>query len=375
MDAIDDPSQDVMTSHPHAPKPFYKQWWFSLGGGVLVSVVCLYFALKDVPYDKFVDAFRQADYRTLPLIWLILFLFYWLKAIRWRLMLRPVKEVSTGEAFKPVLIGFAFNNVLPAHLGEFVRVFVFSRQQNVKATAVLSTVVLERVFDIIAILFFFTLGLTALGKEAEGMSSDVSDVVQATAWTLAGLVVVAIVGAIVFLIWTQPFVRLFEGMLAKLPFVPESIRGKVCHILEAGAEGLSSLKSWPLLGQILVNSLVQWSLNGLLMYLSLQAFGIEVSFLATCLLLGVVAFGVTIPSSPGYFGVINILFVAVINERTFGVIDEAGVVAASFYYHIGMYIPVTLLGMWYFNQTGLSVSRIAEQKEIVEESETENELL
>ncbi|MEZ6056059.1 MAG: lysylphosphatidylglycerol synthase transmembrane domain-containing protein [Planctomycetaceae bacterium] len=371
------------------------RWWLSLILGVGVSIVCLYVALRGVPMKDVGNAFRKADYRTLPLMWGLLGCFYLMKAFRWSLILRPMGQYVTRQTFAPIMIGFAFNNVLPAHLGEFVRVFVFSKNEKLRATSVLSTVVLERIFDVLAILVFFFVGLTAVGGGMTKPSTprqtttvaidttnvkttnaddattemqrpanevDVNAYVRKTAMTTAVLAGFLVLGAAAYLVWTDPFVRIVESILLRIPFIPEGVRRKVCHIMEAGAEGLSALRHGVLLFHISWNSLVQWGINGVMMYVALRAFDIDVSFLAACLLLGAVAFGVTIPSSPGYFGVINIIFAAVINETTFGVSDKAGVLAASFYYHMGMYIPVTLLGLWYFSRTGLSLSDVNKEQ-------------
>jgi uncharacterized protein (TIRG00374 family) len=340
------------------PRPFYRRKWFTVVVGLAVTLGCIAAALWSMTRTQSLGevlasmgtAFRRADYRTLPLLWGILFVFYWLKGVRWTRLLSPLGTFSTQDAFRPVMIGFAFNNLLPAHLGEFVRVFVFARHHQVAKSAVLTTVVLERIFDILAILAFFLAGLLFV--------PGLPDELRKVAWVFAGLVGLALVGAAVFLVWTKPFVALFESLLAKIPGVPASLRAKIVGMLEAGAAGLASLKSPVLVARILGNSFVQWGLNGLLMHLSLWSFGIEVSPLASCLLLGVVAFGVTIPSSPGYFGVVNALFVAVINERTVGITDEPAVFAASIFYHMSGYVPVTLLGLYYFNRTGLSVSQV-----------------
>jgi uncharacterized protein (TIRG00374 family) len=350
------------------PKPFYKRNWFNLAFGLAVTALCLWWAFHSMTRDsdprvvlrEVGRAFQNADYRTLPVIWGLLFLFYWLKAWRWTLLLRPLGSFTTPQAFRPVMVGFAFNNLLPAHLGEFVRVFVFSRRHNAAKTAVLSTVVLERVFDILAILGFFFAGLVF----TPGLAEDLRRI----AWVFAGLVAVALAGAAVYLVWTKPFVAVVEGVLARMRFVPSGFRAKLCHIMEAGAEGLASLKSAPLVLNISWTSVAQWAFNGLMMHLSLWAFGIKVSLLASCLLLGVVAFGVTIPAAPGYFGLIQALFVAVINERTVGIDDKPGVFAASIYFHMSQYVPVTLLGLYYFNRTGLTVSQVEHEAEEEEEA-------
>jgi uncharacterized protein (TIRG00374 family) len=326
--------------------------------GLAVTVACLAWAFFQMTEQedprtvlaKIGDAFRQADYRTLPVLLALVLLFYALKAWRWALLLRPIGRFSTGQTFGPVMIGFAFNNLLPAHLGEFVRVFVFSRRYAAPKAAVLSTVVLERIFDILAILGFFFLGLA--------FTPDLSADAQRMAWGFAVFVAAGLVGAIVYLAWTRPFIALVESVLAKLPLVPEGLRAKVAGLLEGGAEGLASLKSGGLVAVVGANSIVQWSINGLMMHLSLWSFDLHVSPLVSCLLLGVTAFAVTIPASPGYFGVIQAAFVLVINERTVGVANEPAVFAASIYYHISQYVLVTAVGLVYFNRQGLSVTQV-----------------
>ncbi len=343
--------------------PFYKSKVFNLTLGLSVTGGCIYWAFltmaKDEPpravLAKIGAAFQAADYRTLPIMWGALALFYWLKAWRWTMLLKPLGSFTTRECLPPVLVGFAFNNLLPAHLGEFVRVFVFSRKHGVPKTAILSTVVLERIFDIVAILGFFFLGLVFM--------PDMDEQIRRVAAGFGIFVAVALAGALIYLIWTGPFVALVEKILAKLRFVPDWLRQKLCHILESGAEGLGALRHGTLLFHITWNSVLQWAFNGLMMHVSLWAFGIEVSPLASCLLLGAVAFGVTIPSSPGYFGVIQALFIAVINKKTTGIDNPEGVFAASIYFHMSQYIPVTLLGLYFFNKTGLSVSEVQYQAE------------
>jgi glycosyltransferase 2 family protein len=108
--------------------------------------------------------------------------------------------------------------------------------------------------------------------------------------------------------------------LGVLSFIPERLRTKVCSMLETAADGLTSLHNPTLVGGIVATSLAQWAINGWLIHLSLASFGIHVSLWVSCIVLGVVAFGVTIPSSPGYFGVIQLCFMSVLTAT--GVKDE-----------------------------------------------------
>jgi len=329
-----------------------------VAAGLLVSVGCLWWAVHEMLKDpnawpQIKAAFRTANYWKLIPLWAALFAFYWLKALRWRLLLAPLGRYRPmKELFGPILIGFAFNNLLPAHLGEFVRVFVFGRTHRIPKTAVLSTVVLERVFDILAIVAFLGAGLTFV-KGVDPRVQKMGLIGGAAAFVL-------VLGALAFVIWTKPVLALIEGILRRLPLLPASLVGKVTGLLESAAEGLASLRSPGLLVGILLTSLAQWALNGWMMHLSLEAFGLDVTIWVSCILLGAVAFAVTIPSSPGYFGVIQLTFMGVLKLFTR---NEEAVFAASIFYHLAQYIPVTILGLYFFNRTGLKMSQVQEAAE------------
>lgn len=340
-----------------------KAWYHHRGLQILltslVSVVCVWWAVRPLLSDpeEILTAFQQANYLTLPILWICITLFYWLKAWRWRLLLKPVGDFNTSrDLVPPTMIGFAFNNLLPAHIGDFVRVYFFSRKTGVPFTAVLSSAVLERVFDVIAILGYLGLGLLFV--------PGLDDSFRQQAIYVAVMAAVAVTGGMVYVFWTRPFVNFTEAILARLPFVPEKLRSKLCRMLETGADGLQSLKSPKLIVGILGSSFAQWALNGLQMYIALWSFGVEVSPLVACILLGVTAFGVTIPAAPGFFGVIQLCFMLVLK---YFVDDPAAVFGASIYFHLSQYIPVTLVGLYFFNATGMTMAQMEATAEAAEE--------
>lgn len=349
----------VLEPAPAADRtPLHKNKWLHLALGIAVSAACLWFAVSGLLKDENAlqqigSAFARANYASLPVMWLVLAVFYWLKAWRWRLLLKPVGDFdAVRDLVPPTMIGFAFNNLLPAHLGDFVRVFLFAQRRQLNKAAVLSSVVLERVFDVVAILFYLGLGLVLV----PGLDPSVKQ----TALVFAAAAACCVLGGLIYVIWTRPFVAMMEWTLARLPFVPAGLRRKVTGMLEAGADGLASLKNPKLILGIMLTSWAQWALNGVLVYLSLWSFDLHFSPLVSCIVLGVVAFGVTVPSSPGYFGVIQLCFMSVLKLFTE---NEADVFAASVYYHMSQYVPVTIIGLCFFYRTGLSFRDVEETAE------------
>ena len=331
----------------HATKVLGQQFMkraFFLVLGILVSFGCLAWSLRGTDTESLKAGFANANYWTLPIMLALLFAFYWLKTWRWQLLLAPVAPLTIRQLFSPMLIGFAANNLLPAHLGEFIRVFFVRQKHGVAASTVLSTVVLERIFDVLAILTLFGIGLA--------FTDDLPDHYRNGAMLLgaaAGSVVIAVA---IYLIWTEHFIDFVGWGLSMCPFLPAKLSSALVGMLRQGGEGLLALKSGKVVALVVVTSLLQWLLNGLIAYVALRAFHIDVTPATGLIVTGVTAFGVTIPSTPGYFGVIQMCFDVSMNAQQLKP-DPSLVFGSSVYYHISMYIPVTILGLFFLQQSGL----------------------
>ena len=326
------------------------------GVGVLVSVLCLLAAVWGIEFDALRSSFARANYATLPGLVILVGLFFWIKAIRWRYLLEPMHRFRTREVAPSLMIGFMGNNILPARLGEFIRVYVLGRQYKLSKLAVLSTVVLERILDIAAILLLFAIGLF--------LARGVPDSYRSFCKWLAGGTALAFLVLTAYVVWTEPLVRAAESVLNRFRCVPDRRRLHLTPSLELGAQGLASLKSLRLGFRLSVTSIVHWLCNVLAIFLALYSFGIhqriDSPVLASFIVLGTTAFGVTVPSTPGFFGVIQICFW--LSLRIFGV-DKADAFAASVYYHMAMYVPVTLTGLFYLNRLGLKLSDVERESE------------
>ncbi len=333
----------------------------NLALGIAVTAACLAAALWGFDRDDYAaiaDSFRTADYRTLPVLLGLMAAFFWLKAVRWAMLLRPVRPaapLSAAQVLPALMIGFMGNNLLPAHLGEVLRVFVLGRQYGLAKTPVFSTVILERVCDVAAILAILGWGLASVPEASPSL--------RGTGLVLAGLLAVGLAGLVVYAVKTAWFVRTAEWVLDRVPFLPAKIKSKAAELLEAGAVGMAALRSPRLAFWIAVTSLVQWGINTAMFHLSLVAFDIDRPPAVSAVLMGAVAFGVTVPSTPGFFGVIQAIFRAVLVP--FGV-DAGRALAASIYYHLTQWAAVTAVGLAFLQRTGLKLGQLEAAAEATE---------
>src|SRR5205814_6805198 len=74
-----------------------------------------------------------------------------LRAIRWRYLFAPETRPPFGATMRALLVGYFFNNVLPARAGEAARVVALHRSAGTSRAELAATVVVERIFDVLSL--------------------------------------------------------------------------------------------------------------------------------------------------------------------------------------------------------------------------------
>ena len=329
-----------------------KQLLIALGIGV--SIVFLWLSLRDTDFEEVWGTLKQANvWLAIPLV-LAYFVFYWIKAYRWRLLLLPTKDATSRELFSPMMIGFMGNNILPAHLGEFIRMFLGAKQLKLSNSQVLATIILERIFDFMAVVFF--LGVVLL------MGRDVPEKLVLPGTIVACGGALALLVAATYAIWTHWFLRLARRLTF---FLPDGLRHNIVGKLELGALGMHSLRRPGLAAAIVLTSILQWSLVGICCWLSMQAVEIKVPISAAFIVLAATTFGVTLPAAPGFVGTIQIAFTEAL--KPYGV-QAASSFAASVFFHFFTYFFVTILGIILLKRMGYQLSQVQKQAEEAEQA-------
>jgi glycosyltransferase 2 family protein len=327
--------------------------------GLLFAVVFLGLALYKIDFSEFWVRLKAVKLWTLPLILLTYVAFFWLRAVRWSWLVRPIKPLGTKDVLPALMIGYMSNNILPAHLGEFVRMFVLARQYGLKNAAVLSTIVLERLFDFLVIVAIFavTLQFTPPSDEAASLR---------TAGRIVGAACLLLFAVCMVFVWKTTWAL---GIADKLLFVlPRGPRGKALGMIRLIVQGFLSLRNpWLLLATILI-SLTGWAINGLSLYFSIIAFPLEhpIPLHAGLLLMAFIALAIALPSLPGYVGTTQACFVY--GLKPFGISDESAL-AASIYANVVGYIPVTLAGFFFLARLGLTLHTIRSEAERVQDEQ------
>ena len=114
--------------------------------GLVISVGALAILLYLIDIEAVKDALKLADYRYIPLTILLFFGTVTTRSIAWRIILQ--EKISLKKAFFTENEGYLLNNILPFRLGEIGRAFLLGQTTPLSFWEVLSTIMVERIFDV-----------------------------------------------------------------------------------------------------------------------------------------------------------------------------------------------------------------------------------
>lgn len=268
--------------------------------------------------------------------------YFGVKASRWRFLIRPLTQVSTNQLLRPVLAGIADNYVFP-HAVEIARAVLAGKWLHVPFTALLASVVIERLFDFLALLVIVVVITMPVGH----LSPEIR-----TASVLVGALSVGILAAIlIFLFHRKGCLRLADRMLAR---ASAHLRARISRQLRAASAGLGAMARPTLLLPVLLLSVLQWLLLLSAVVFSLKAVDVPVSLASasTVLLLNVI--GLTLPAAPGHLGTVQLAFT--VGLAPFGV-SHADAIAGSLVYNFITVAPAIILGLPSLRRAGLVLHR------------------
>lgn len=329
-----------------------KRWQFWIG--VLISIVFLWLALRGLSIAEFLSLLPGINYWWLVPGVIVYFAAVWARTWRWHYLLRPIKQVSTRDLFPIVCIGYAGNNIFPARAGEVLRAVVLKRHESIPVSASLATVIVERVFDGVVMLGFVFLNLNELAGLTSG--SGFVGTIQSLALFGTG----AFIGALVLFLLGAMFPEKAQSIVIRLTriLVPSRFQEKVLGFTERFIGGLEALRSPRDVLMVFLTSIVVWLLETGKYWLVMHAFPFEISFFALMLMNGIVNLATTIPSAPGYLGTFDAPGIAVL--QAYGV-EKVIAVAYTLVLHAALWLPITVLGLFYLAREGISWSQDIDQ--------------
>jgi len=233
--------------------------------------------------------------------------------------------------------------------------------EPVSISGAVGSLVAERFLDGLAI--FVLLVIAVLHPSFPADATVAGRPVGETVTAILIVVAIAIVVFAILLGFPSTFVRIARRWSKVLP---GNSGHTLAEVLEAFLVGLDALRRPALLFPALAWSFVLWSWHAVSFWLGFLAFDLDRGYVAALFVQAMVAVGVSVPAAPGYFGTWHAAALVGLHE-VYSVAEES-TLAFAFGYHLGGFIPVTLIGLWFAARMGMTLSELGKAEDTVEEA-------
>lgn len=303
---------------------------------------------RNVDWTQVGTVLRQANASYLIAAVLIICLGYLLRAKRWQVLLEPITPTSLKELFATTTVGFTAIFLI-GRAGEIVRpMWLPMRDRRVRPSAALVTLGVERIFDLAALIVFFSVNLLWIdappGRETEFEYVKTAGILMLAA-TALGFIALYV------------YQRYSEKILAKLEnagFLQNKIGRIVLSILKQLTASLKILRDWREIMSVVFWTLMLWLAVAVPTWLIILAFDLDMDFSHSLFIMGWAAVSSVVPTPGGAAGAFH---AATASSLMFLGVDKDRAMAVSIAMHLVYFAPAIIFGTYYFFHGDISIER------------------
>jgi len=309
--------------------------------GLLIGAILVYLSIRGIHFQDVINGFGTVRYKYVYPALLIFFFMQVLRSWRWGIILSPIDKVDQLSLFSVTSVGFLAIVAIPARLGELARPYLITKKSQIKMSAALGTVFVERIFDSFSVLsvFIFVLFFTPLPP-----------------WLIKANIIFFLITAIIFTLMILLLVRRDDSikvMGSLFSRFPERYAVRLNHLINYFIDGFSIIAAPKRFFTVLFLSALLWLINGTAIYLLFLAFSFPLPPVAAFVLMIILMIGIVIPAAPGFIG--NWHYFCILGLSLFGISKTDAFTFAVIYHFLSIGI-VIILGLIFlpFNKFSLA---------------------
>lgn len=276
---------------------------------------------------------------------------YWIRVLRWQLILKPVGRTRHSSTLLAMVVGYAGITLLPARMGDVLRPVLLAQRDRLSVSATLASTLTERVFDLYTVVFFFVVFLL-WPPPMPMLTAESASYLEY--FRIGGSILGA--GLVVATCILFGLFRYQDRLIGLLVWPVAKIRRSWGAPLSAFfhhfMDGLKILQRPRELIWVVLTSLGIWLIIFFQAYFTFLAFGVHIPLRGIYLLVTLTVIGLAVPTPGGAGG-----FHAVLKGGLTGFFGiqtnlAAGIAIA---YHAVCFYPITLIGLICIPLFGLSL--------------------
>jgi glycosyltransferase 2 family protein len=232
---------------------------------LLIGLLLLWLVFRKIDVQEVVAQIKLARYEWLLLSIGLGIISHIVRAIRWNILIRSMGyQTDTYTTFYAVMVGYLANTAFP-RLGEVTRCGVLSKKKDIPFNALFGTVISERVFDFIVLVFIL---LAVIFLQFGFLEEFVNKYLISSLTGIANRnnLILAIIIFIVVIILPVILFRIFFHKIRNL-----TIYHKISDFLRGLLEGIKTIMKIKRKWSFLLLTVMIWTLYTLMTYTAFSA--------------------------------------------------------------------------------------------------------
>lgn len=330
---------------------------------ILLTVIFLIIAFKNIDFKTLLQTLKNMNFFWLiPFVGLTIF-GMWIRAIRWKYLLKARGDFKASRLFSPLMIGFMANSLLPFRVGEFARAYTMGKKENFSPTTSFATIILERVFDGIALLACLAIVFQFMPIADTQTTLNFGKyelnyaMIKSASKGFSYMIFIVLIG--VLMLAVEKTKDIMVSIINSFKFIPQKIRDFMINMVNKIAHGFHSIRDIKSTLWIIFYSFLTWIIVGFsLQMLSWGFDDISISFMQGMAVMIIICFAITIPSVPGYWGLYELgcwFGLTVLGIQS----DKSIAMGYALILHSMQMFPIIIIGLYYLWKEGFSLKEIS----------------
>ena len=298
---------------------------------ILIAAGLVWVSLRGTDLAEFVLYMQSAKYEWLLPVVGITLLGHWIRAYRWQFLVAAIPEptytrIPLLDLFASLMIGYMVNYALP-RAGEIARCTHLSVRKKISTSALLGTVVAERIVDILVLGLGLFITTIFLRERLPSLFNSFSVPQLPWEWIAACAVIIA--------------VAIYIGLRLKSTL---RLRDHIKVWMTKFVSGFQTVYRTPYRWHLIWTTIVMWLIYGLMAYIPLLMFDVAENLSywdgLAIMFIGVLGILVPTPGGAGSFHYITIITLTHIYGAA-----ESGAAAYAVFIHGAQLILYLFLGI------------------------------
>lgn len=318
---------------------------------LLFAIFIFWFFGRKLNWQEVSESLQKAHFFYVLAGGLVISFGYFVRSIRWKVILAPITETSLRELFATTTVGFTAV-FLVGRMGEIVRpMWLPMRDKRVSVSMALVTLGIERIFDLAALTCLFGISLLLLdapmGRESEFANFKTLGIVM--------LFAVAF-GFIVLYYYQKHSEKIIPWIerVADKKFIPGKIKSIIVSIATQLAASLRILRDWREVLAVSFWTTLLWLGITMATWLTILAFDLPLTFSHSIFIMGFAAVSSIVPTPGGAAGAFH---AATAGALIFLNVPTEKAAAIAIAMHLVYFAPAIVFGLYYFFHGDISIER------------------